>query len=840
VLAVRTKPENKYSSSRSATEYVPWESEVDPGVLQTKRNDLMMLFAYQGTDIDGVPEAQIDHMSNQLEAAVAQCDTRVTVWCGAFRRYSVDYPDGDFHDEFAQTIDQYWRDTMQSSGQYANLHYIAFTLASQQAGGGIFERIGAQLSSGKGFAKSVLFGVNTAISETALEAAFISERAVDIQLLRDTAYGVLGGLPHIRSTELQGAHLLSALKMMVCPASPIQEVRDSRLDPLLDGYLADNEIDFPHHRHMRFYGTTDHRLCALLHIKDWPDSTVPGLLDALMALPMELTVAQTFKLLSRSKAESYIEKARAYNQQRLFNMQSVARAKLSKSQLSDDDADQGRLHNVGEANDALRVMRAERRVYGYYNITVAIYGHEEKQLDDNVRMADEILRGAGYVPARESAGMLSSWKATIPGMHSEIIRWNFANTGHFADLAFSRTIAQGEKTCDYFEEQTGRPAPALMLLPTEYSTPFSFSPLVGQVGHTFIFGPTGGGKTVLTNFMALQWQRYGETNIFRFDRDYSAYITTMLCNGDHVDLTSGNVKLCPWKLVKNPHHRTWLALFTKALLTAHGYEWKADDDKSVNQALDALAGNELNEISIEALEGVLPTQWLRQELAPWMPGGTYGHLFGSDEDNFSLSSHICIEMGNLLLDPIASPRLIDYFAYLIEQRMASAVNPVPTLIDIQEASFFLADPVFRPRIDTWLKTMRKKLGTVVMSMQSVQSATDTDIFASIGDNIPTRIFLPNVQAGTEQWREIYRRTLGLNEEQISRIARATKFRDYYLVREGISRMLMFRAPPEVLAALRSDKRALAICAELLPKTYEERMDWAWKEQYVTRLINDRI
>ena len=839
MLGVRSHTATSSVPSRSATEYVPWEEEIVPGVIQTKRNDLMMVFAYQGTDIDGVPEEQIDNMSNQLEATLSQCDSRVTVWCGAVRRRSVDYPGANFLDDFPATIDQYWREALQRGGQYANYHYIAFTLASRQTSGSVLDRIGVQLSSGRGLATSIMFGLKTALSESAMEAAFVSERDTDVQLLRDTAYGVLGGLPHIRATELKADGLRQVLKTLVSPASATQLVRVSRLESMLDGYLPDNEIDYPHHRQMRFYGATEQRLCAVLYIKDWPDSTMPGLLDAMMALPMELTIAQTFKLLARDRAASYIESARAYNQQRLYNFKAVARAKLARSPLSEDDADQGRLHNVTEANEALRVMRAERRVFGYYNITCAIYGDSEKQLEDNVRMADEILRGAGYVPARESAGLLSGWKATIPGAHHEIVRWHFANTGHFADLAFSRTIAQGELKCEYFEEQTGRPAPALMVLPTEYSTPYAYSPLVGQVGHALIFGPNGSGKTVFTNFIAMQWQRYGQTNIIRFDKDYSAFITTMLCNGDHVDLTSGNVKLCPWKLVVNPHHRTWLSRFTRALITSHGYEWKADDDKTLNQALDALSSFDVQEISIEALEGVLGTQWLREELGPWMPGGTYGHLFGANEDNFALSSHVCIEMGNLLLDPLASPRLIDYFTYLIQQKISAAEHPVPTLIDIQEASFFLADPVFRREIDTWLKTMRKKLGSVMMSMQSVQSVTDSEIFASIGDNIPTRIFLPNVQAATQQWRDVYRRTLGLNDEQISRIASATKYRDYYLVREGISRMLMFPAPPQVLAALRSDKRALATCREVMPTDKAARMAWGWKEQFVSRLLNDQ-
>ena len=77
-----------------------------------------------------------------------------------------------------------------------------------------------------------------------------------------------------------------------------------------------------------------------------------------------------------------------------------------------------------------------------------------------------------------------------------------------AAAAFTRTIDTGERMSGYLSEQLGRSCPALMLLPTEYSTPYWYDVLHRQVGHTLILGPTGGGKTVLTNFMAMQFGRH--------------------------------------------------------------------------------------------------------------------------------------------------------------------------------------------------------------------------------------------------------------------------------------------------------------------------------------------
>ncbi|HXN15125.1 MAG TPA: hypothetical protein VN878_02030, partial [Usitatibacter sp.] len=615
--------------------------------------------------------------------------------------------------------------------------------------------------------------------------------------------------------------------------SASQPVRRSRLEPMLDSYLPDNSIHLEGAQ-MRFSGGCARRYGAVISLKDWPDGTRPGIIDGLLALPIELAIAQTFKVLKQQAARRHIETTRKYNQQRRLSLKDVAVAKLTDSVLAEEDEDHGRSHNVREANEALLAMRSERRVYGYYNLTLVVFGDSAQECEEALRMALDLVQGQGYVGIRETVGMLSGFKATLPGCHEDIARWHFAHTGHVADLAFTRTIETGERQSGYLSEQLGRPCPALMLLPTEYSTPFWYDLLYGQVGHALIIGPTGGGKTVLTNFMAMQFARYGDVNIVRLDKDYSCFIPTMLTNGTHIDLTSGDVRLNPWRLVRQPQHRTWLARFAKSLIVSNAYAWSSDDDMTVKRALDALAHLPDREVHIAGFADTLGSEQLRRELAPWLKGGSLGHLFSAESDNFELSQNTCIEMGNLLVDPIASPRLVDYITYRIRMLLDEQIVK-PTLIDIQEAWAFLADTLFRREIDNWLKTLRKKLASVILSTQSLQDASSSDVFSSIGDNVPTRIFLPNTQSRSEKWRLIYRDALGLNDAQITRIAAAVPYRDFYLVRGEFSRMLMFRLPPHILAGLRSDRRALALMRQRLPSDRQARLLWDWKKAFVDEL-----
>lgn len=813
---------------------MPWEEELLPGVICTKDLDLVTLYEYHGTDVDGLMEAQIDGMAAQLEKALALLDARVAVWTGALRRRSTDYPAGRFHDEFAASVDAAWREGMTAGTQFSNLHLIAFTLENRHGRGSLFTRVGAQVANGRSFLGALAGSVATVFSEAKLEDLFASVFRRDAQRLRETAASVLGAVPQLKPHRLEGEALRSVLKFLLSPASGLQPVRRSRLEPLLDSYLPDNAIRLDGNQ-IVFRGASTQRHAAVISIKDWPDATRPGLIDGLLALPTELAVAQTFKSVKQSAAQRYIETTRRYNQQRRTNLKDVALAKLTDSHLAEEDEDHGRNHNVREANEALLAMRSERRVYGYYNFTLVVFGDTAAACEESVRIALDLVQAQGYVCIRETVGMLAGFRATLPGRHQEILRWHFANTGHVADLAFTRTIETGHRQSAYFTEQLGRPCPALMLIPTEYSTPFWYDLNFGQVGHALIIGPTGAGKTVLTNFMAMQFARYGDVNIIRLDKDYSCYIPTMLTNGTHIDLTSGDVKLNPWRLVRQPQHRAWLARFAKSLIVSNGYPWTSDDDIAVKRSLDALAHLPEREIHIEGLADTLGSEELRRQLAPWLPGGTLGNLFSSGIDNFEVSSNTCIELGNLLIDPVASPRLIDYITYRIRM-LLDAQTVKPTLIDVQEAWAFLADPLFRREIDNWLKTLRKKLAAVILSTQSLQDASSSEVFGSIGDNVPTRIFLPNTQARSEKWRRIYSEALGLNDAQIARVADSVPYRDFYLVRGEFSRMLMFRLPPHILAGLRSDKRALALLRQRMPLDPVARHGWEWKQAFVEELI----
>src|SRR3546814_2363428 len=79
---------------------------------------------------------------------------------------------------------------------------------------------------------------------------------------------------------------------------------------------------------------------------------------------------------------------------------------------------------------------------------------------------------------------------------------------------------------------------AIALLKTNARSPYFFNFHKGDLGHTLIIGPSGGGKTVLLNFLMAQTEKTGARQIF-IDKDRGAQIFVQASGGTYLALHNG-------------------------------------------------------------------------------------------------------------------------------------------------------------------------------------------------------------------------------------------------------------------------------------------------------------
>ncbi|MDE2259043.1 MAG: hypothetical protein KGK17_01790 [Betaproteobacteria bacterium] len=804
------------SRSRGLSEVLPWLVQIRNGLVLNKDGSLLACFFLQGMRVEGCDDASIDYGADVFEQALRNLDHRFTLWSTILRRECKDYPQGAFSNPGSAAIDALHRQAMQDKKHFFNRHFISILLSLDDSRDGFF----GMLAQASGEAEGNLFQrlCSTAARQLIHGNAFRHDERVlqkRINQFEEILSQWVGGLQQLEPERLQGADLTGFLHEMTSPATHRSQPPLVAQNGYLDTVLGEDRV-VVQGDHLRFEGVGQTRYAAALAVKGWPGSTFPGMLDTVMTAPVELTLSQVFRFVDHDAAKRYIKNVQRFHLNLQKSLFSYVREAVSGEESVVRDT--GRAVSAEDARHALTDIVAARRIFGYHNLTVLVFSTNLDALDEALGVVASGIRTQGYLLLRERLHLNSAWSGTLPGQWGELVRWHFISTANWADLCPIRSSGMGLQVNRYLAQQTGRLAPALSLFSTRSGSPYYFNLHHHDLAHAFVIGPSRSGKSVWVNFLISQFQKYHPVHTVIFDKDRSCRIPTLLQGGHCIDITESSVRLNPLSLVGDPKQRNWLARWLEILLSARGRVISAEDDRAVAEALNGLAALSPHLHQLRSLHGLLPRH-LRVELEPWLAGGVLGGHFDHQDDSFVLSSFTCIEMGTVLRDSRVARAFLEYAFFRVEQ-LLDAHKGVPTLIYVEEAWFMLSDPYFSNRIRDWLKTIPKKLGSLILATQSLDDLSGSDIFSTIADNIPTRIFLPNRQARAH--RDLYHGQFGLNDSQIGRIEQAAEKCHYYVSTPEENHLIEVKFSPQLLAWLRSDARAQALFEQYRT---DGRADW---------------
>ncbi|MFB0936634.1 MAG: hypothetical protein QMB52_12740 [Propionivibrio sp.] len=828
MLSLKEVAQNYEASARSYVELMPFMAQIAPDMVINKDGSLMVCYTMAGVDQEGLPQTEVDRYANLVEHAFRGFSERFTVWFTVDRRRISEYPASEFSNPVAEWVDQQWRHQFQTQGQYQNFLYLSVLYTPPGGADGFMEKVAQYVKNdNSSLLKALWQAAKTSLSKEHMyhfEAnqllAFVGDFEEKLASFEQTILDV--DLHRLKNDDLLGF-----LHRRCSPSSYQEKVKVPEIPAYLDSYLP-GDLLLSRGDTLGFRGSNGDKHVAAMSLKDWPDWTHPGILDDLLAIPGELTISQVFRFTDNLKSKAYIESVEKHNramQKTLFGYLKEAMTHEESNQIN-----YGRVLLADDASAALTEMTSHNRGYGYYNLSVVTYGDSADEAETTLRVVNQVLQRRGYLTVRETMHLLSAFVGTIPGQWGELVRWYFVSSANIADLAPVRTLGIGQKANDYFRDQRGdgEDQPALTVLSTEFNTPYYFNFHQADLAHTVAIGPSRTGKSSFMNFLISQFQKYEPCRTIIFDKDYSCRIPMLLQGGDHVDLGHGAesaVSLNPMRLVGDPSSRIWLTHWLEMLLTSKGYQMKSADIDNVTQALNKLAAQPQHMWRLQSLSAFLSKQ-LQEELHPWIASGAYSKYFDNATDTFVLGNKTCVEMGGLFANPTVATLFIDYAFYCIQQQL----DGQPTLIYIEEAWFMLANEQFAKGIDNWLRTLAKKNAFLLMATQSLQEIARSPIFATIIDNIPNRIFLPNAQALTHG--EMYRDLFQLNDEQINRIRNAIPKRNYYIVTPKLSRMVDVAFPKEIMAVVRSDSRAQKVFLQ-----HQKSGADNWRNNYLEEMIN---
>ncbi len=462
--------------------------------------------------------------------------------------------------------------------------------------------------------------------------------------------------------------------------------------------------------------------------------------------------------------------------------------------------------------------------YGGFTSTVILqgdHGAPHSDLAPAVRALRETFGETALTLREERANALPAFLSALPGHAAPNPRAVMVRARVMADLMPVRGIDGGRPTCPSGLLPPGTPA----LLPVRARTGglFHLNLHHGEVGHTLLFGPTGGGKSVLLGLLASAWLRLPEARVILFDRGGSVRHACHALGGRWLEPGRGG----PSGIAPLAHMASlgagWAAGWLAELVRQETGERPSPGRmEELRAAVTALAGSpapSLLNVAEYVQDGLL-----RQCLQAWITGPRAGTFDtdGLDLDAALDGARLTVFETRALMEE-GGPVAVLSLDYIFAQ-VARRFDGRPTLIVLDEAWSFLAHPPFAGRLRGWLKEGRRSCAAVLMATQSVADAVRSEITADLLDSCPTRLFLPNPEARTSVQAPQYR-ALQLEDAQIALLAAARPRNEVYVVQPGLRRMVSFPLGPAALSLLgrtsAADSRRAADLARRRPDYWKE-------------------
>jgi type IV secretion system protein VirB4 len=203
--------------------------------------------------------------------------------------------------------------------------------------------------------------------------------------------------------------------------------------------------------------------------------------------------------------------------------------------------------------------------------------------------------------------------------------------------------------------------------------------------------------------------------------------------------------------------------------------------------------------------------------------GPLGRFLDAERDVLLEGRFVTFELETLMaMGPKVIVPVVTYLFHRIDQRLDGR----PTLIILDEAWIMLADSAFGAKIEEWLRTLRKKNAAVVLATQSLAEIANSPHRDVILESCPTKLYLPNPEAGNAATRDMYRR-FGLTDRQIEIVAEATPKRDYYYVSPLGRRLFQFSLGPTALAFIGAGSKDDILFARRMMREHGDDWTVAW-------------
>lgn len=710
----------------------------DDRTVVLRGNELMQCIRIGGLNSMTASDDDIDSMKSRLAEIVAQAGSGFSFYIHKISRpFKIDLAPVQDQETFAAALDTRWRSVLSKRGLRDRTLTISVISRPSAMERGL---------RGADLLRSLL---GKARGDVDL-ARYVDQREARRSALTDLIGIVVAAFSAQGARVLSGStgELIGFLEGIGCglelPSYPSPEIE----------VLARSVCNY----RATFRGKTIHitggrqndRVGRIFAIKNYPQATYAGMFDELN-LPLDMVITHSFVPVTADVANERMRRE-------LHQKRSTGDA--ARTQQDQLEAGRDRVTSGVE-------------VLGHHHMTVAIYAESEDVLAVAGSEIRTVAQETGTTMVSEAFPGPGHYYAQWPGNAAYRSRSGMISNRSFASMASLHRTPTG-----FGSNEVPWETPITVLpTPEKSGVHFSFHPRGKKAseaeppaGHSLIFGPTGGGKTVLIAFLMAQAQRCG-ARVFAFDYRRGLEWQIRALGGVYTAISPEQATgLNPLYAETDAVGRAWLSDWLAALLRRGDHPYTPLQTQALHQAVtqNAEAPATLrNWVEFGSLFRSLDDdQDMVSRVQEWAPGGRYGWVFGDNgSDNFALDRSVMGFDLTAVLDSDQEKERTAILGYLFQRLERKLQDRHPTIIIIDEAWKALATTYFADKLQNWLVTARKLNAVVLMVTQfPSQLQAAGGVGSSMLQAVQSQIVLCNDRAKAANYD-----LLNLNDRELSTV-----------------------------------------------------------------------
>ncbi len=766
------KLKNFRESGSLLTDLCPWVIMADEGIVLLKNGALAQSYEFTAPDLGSSSSAKIASAANMFNSTVMQLGEGWAVQFELQRRMSNEYPGSSFENTAGFFVERQREINFSyTAAHYENRYFLTLTYQLppeiQQRSSGIFYRRGTARGAAQGAAQGAVYdGLNKGLIDNEIKN-FKMTTAKTVSVLQSC----------MRVDPLDSEQLFTFLHSSVSlDWHKMNLPEEYKL--FLDRAVTDMDLETSIPLKLGEY------YIPVLAVKAFPAMTIPAMFDALNKADTPLRWSTRFICYSKETALKRIDKAeKKFHSQRKSIGQWVLEA-TAKIQTTRENA--GAHAQESDAQEARVECTMGNCGFGEYTSNVLVWDKDIDAAEDTAAYIAGLIGACGFSVKQETHNALQAFLSMQPGNVYANIRRLFVSTGNMSHVIPISSVWSGLKENLFTKEICGQGRPHVVCS-TNYGIPFFLNLNNKDVGHHWVSGPTGAGKSTYLALLEIQWLKYPGAQVVIFDKGLSARCVTMCAGGIYLEPGKDSIAFQPLAELETPEQQRWAAEFIECLLVEQHVAVTALMRKTIFDTIKLLSSREdVESRTLTSFQGYscdyenpeTKRNDIYDGLTPYVLGGQYGELFDSMTTNLPLSSWVMFEMQTLMAmsQGAVAPALLFLF-----RQCEKLFDGKPTLLILDEAWLFLKNSFFAAKITEWLKTLRKKHVFCVFAAQEIDDAAKSSIASTIISQCGSKVYLADDEAMTPMIHDAYLK-FGLEEAEIALIgnpAKSRKKRDYF-------------------------------------------------------------